>query len=165
MIGATVGLGGAPDSLRWARQTLSLVETGTIQGAATTRCEEHLVTLWLLGDPALAERLALRQLAPLDGLTPGQKERLADTLRTWLTTRGTAAHMAELLHLHPQTVRYRMRALKRILGTQLGDPDQRFATELALRALHLRRRNTGRLPAAAHAQGPEPEMPRGHDGG
>jgi hypothetical protein len=164
VIGSTVRLGGAPDSLRWARQTLSLVEAGVIQETGTTRCEEHLVTLWLLGDTALAERLALRQLAPLDGLTPGQKERLVDTLRTWLTTRGTAAHMAELLHLHPQTVRYRMRALKRILGAQLGDPDQRFATELALRALHLRRRGTGRHPAAAHIQGREPEMPRGHTG-
>lgn len=140
VIGATVPLTGAADSLRWARQTLGLAESGVVPETGIIRCEEHLVTLWLLGDPALAERLATRQLAPLAGLTLGQRERLIDTLRTWLTTRGTAAHMAELLHLHPQTVRYRMRALKKVLGTQLSDPDQRFATEMALRALHLRRR-------------------------
>ncbi|MFE9337971.1 PucR family transcriptional regulator [Streptomyces sp. NPDC007063] len=165
VLGVTVELGDAADSLRWARQALSLVESGTLPQAGLTRCEDHLVTLWLMGDPALAERLAVRQLAPLSGLTAGQRERLVDTLRTWLTTRGTAAQMAEILHLHPQTVRYRMRALKRVLGTQLGDPDQRFATELALRAQHLRRRASGRHPGAAHAQGREPELPRGHEGG
>lgn len=140
VVGVTVPLGGAADSLRWARQTQGLAESGVVQEADLIRCEEHLVTLWLLGDSALAERLATRQLAPLAGLTAGQRDRLVDTLRTWLTTRGTAAHMAELLHLHPQTVRYRMRALKKVLGAQLGDPEQRFATEMALRALHLRRR-------------------------
>ncbi|WP_344570027.1 hypothetical protein [Streptomyces axinellae] len=41
VIGATIRLGGAADSLRWARRTLSLVETGVIQEARTTRCEEH----------------------------------------------------------------------------------------------------------------------------
>ncbi|MBQ0862499.1 helix-turn-helix domain-containing protein [Streptomyces sp. A73] len=164
VLGVTVGLGSAADSLRWARQTLSLVESGVLPEAPLTRCEEHLVTLWLTGDPALAERLAVRQLAPLSGLTPGQRERLVDTLRTWLTTRGTAAQMAQVLHLHPQTVRYRMRALKRVLGAQLGDPDQRFATELALRALHLRGRAGVRPPAGAHTKGREPELPRGHEG-
>ncbi|UNT00103.1 helix-turn-helix domain-containing protein [Streptomyces tubbatahanensis] len=163
VIGVTVPLGGAADSLRWARQTLSLMETGVLPQRQVARCEDHLVTLWLTGDPALAERLATRQLAPLDGLTTGQRERLVDTLRTWLTTRGTAAQMAEALHLHPQTVRYRMRALKKTLGAQLGDPEARFATELALRALHLRRPGAARPPAGAHAQGREPEMPRGHE--
>ncbi|WP_030406092.1 PucR family transcriptional regulator [Streptomyces albus] len=165
VIGVTVPPSGAADSLRWARQTLRLVESGLVPAQRLIRCEDHLVTLWLAGDPALAEHLAARQLAPLSGLTAGQRDRLVDTLLTWLTTRGTAAQMAQALHLHPQTVRYRMRALKRVLGAQLGDPDERFATELALRALQLRRRTAVRLPAGAHARDREPELPRGHEGG
>jgi DNA-binding PucR family transcriptional regulator len=62
---------------------------------------------------------------------------MIDTLRIWLTTRGTAAQVAEQLGVHPQTVRYRLRILDRAFGAQLTDPDDRFATEIALRALHL----------------------------
>ncbi|WP_019546493.1 helix-turn-helix domain-containing protein [Streptomyces sulphureus] len=137
-VGLTVQLGDASDSLRWARQALSLAESGLLRGEMPVQCEEHLLTLWLLADPPLVEQLARRQLAPLAQLTPAQGDRLVDTLRIWLTTRATATRMAELLHLHPQTIRYRLRTLNRIFRAQLADADQRFATEVALRALHVR---------------------------
>jgi PucR C-terminal helix-turn-helix domain len=54
--------------------------------------------------------------------------------------------------LHPQTVRYRMRALQRTLDGQLSDPDSRFAIEAVLRAGQLRSR-------AAQAAGPDPRQP------
>ncbi|WP_405580813.1 helix-turn-helix domain-containing protein [Streptomyces sp. NBC_01190] len=100
--------------------------------------ENHLLPLWLLSDPALTDQIAERYLAPLVGLTATQRTRLIDTLRIWLTTRGTAVQVAEVLGVHPQTVRYRLRILDRAFGGQLTDPDERFATEIALRALHLR---------------------------
>ncbi|MGW5349235.1 PucR family transcriptional regulator [Streptomyces sp. NPDC004031] len=148
-VGLTTGLGEAADSLRWARQTLSLAGTGAVSGGPLLRCEDHLLSLWLLGDPALAEQMAARFLAPLAALTPTQQARLVDTLRIWLTTRGTAAQIAEQLDVHPQTVRYRMRILERAFGDQLTRPDERFATEIALRALHLR---DGGSPAAGTAR-------------
>jgi DNA-binding PucR family transcriptional regulator len=100
--------------------------------------ENHLLPLWLLGDPALADQMARKYLRPLVGLTTAQRARLIDTLRIWLTTRGTAGQVAELLGVHPQTVRYRLRTLDRAFGDLLAHPDDRFATEIALRALHLR---------------------------
>jgi DNA-binding PucR family transcriptional regulator len=109
-----------------------------VAGGQLLLCEDHLLPLWLLGDPALADQMAARYLAPLAALTPAQQARLVDTLRIWLTTRGTAAQIAEQLGVHPQTVRYRMRILERAFGEQLTRPDERFATEIALRALHLR---------------------------
>ncbi|WP_370673327.1 PucR family transcriptional regulator [Streptomyces sp. DvalAA-14] len=105
---------------------------------AVTMSEDHLLPLWLLGDPALADQIARKYLGPLAGLTATQRARLIDTLRIWLTTRGTAVQVAEQLGVHPQTVRYRLRILDRAFGDQLADPDERFATEIALRALHLR---------------------------
>jgi DNA-binding PucR family transcriptional regulator len=42
--------------------------------------------------------------------------------------------MAAALHLHPQTVRYRIVRLRELLGNQLDDPDARFELEVALRA-------------------------------
>ncbi|MER5635384.1 helix-turn-helix domain-containing protein [Kitasatospora sp. NPDC002227] len=145
-IGLTTPLDEAADSLRWARHTLVLAGSGVITDQQLTRSEDHLLPLWLLGDPGLIRQLAARHLGPLADLTPAQRHRLIDTLRTWLTTRGTAAQMAELLGVHPQTVRYRMRLLDRAFGAQLTDSDGRFAIEVALRALQLestRRRRTG----------------------
>ncbi len=43
-----------------------------------------------------------------------------------------AAAMARALHLHPQTVRYRLTRLRELLGDALDDPDARFELELAL---------------------------------
>jgi len=42
--------------------------------------------------------------------------------------------VAEQLHVHPQTVRYRLARLRELFGTRLDDPDGRFELELALRA-------------------------------
>jgi hypothetical protein len=145
-VGLTTGLGEAADSLRWARHTLALAGAGTVgSGQADdeesdddplTLSEDHLLPLWLLGDPALADQMAKKYLGPLVGLTATQRTRLIDTLRIWLTTRGTAGQVAEQLGVHPQTVRYRLRILDRAFGDQLTRPDDRFGTEIALRALH-----------------------------
>jgi DNA-binding CsgD family transcriptional regulator len=139
-VGLTVPLADAADSLRWARQALKLAATGIIRGGPVTRCEDNLVTLWLLSDSALADQVCRRQLGALEGLTPRQQERLTETFGAWLETRGTAAEIADRLQVHPQTVRYRIRQLERTLGDQFGDPDARFAMELVLRVMRLRER-------------------------
>ncbi|MFI7320785.1 PucR family transcriptional regulator [Streptomyces venezuelae] len=142
-VGLTVPLADAAESLRWARRALSLAEAGVLEGDAYIHCEDHLVTLSLFADPGLITALAEQQLAPLAGLTANQRDRLIHTLRAWLDTRGNVVQMAELLHLHPQTVRYRLRNLEKAFGDLLSSPDHRFATELVLRALELRARGTG----------------------
>lgn len=145
-IGLTVPTAQACDSIRWARRVLELVDSGVIDDAPLIRCEDHLITLWLLSDPALLDQLAQRELAAVAGISNTRRERLIETLRIWLDTRGTAAQMGELLDVHPQTVRYRMRSLETIFGDQLVDPESRFATEAVLRALRLRARSAGTAP-------------------
>ncbi|WP_433331915.1 helix-turn-helix domain-containing protein [Spirillospora sp. CA-294931] len=136
-VGLTVAAAQAADSLRWARQALGLVREGVLPGDAVTLCEQNMVTLWLLSDPALVEQLTRRQLSILDTMTPGQQDRLTETLRTWLVTRGTTTEIAERLHLHPQTVRYRMRKIEQTFGKRLDDPEARFGIEVVLRAMSL----------------------------
>ncbi|QNE73719.1 PucR family transcriptional regulator [Streptomyces finlayi] len=140
-IGLTVPTALAPDSLRWARRVLELVDAGVIDDAPFVHCEDHLTTLWLLSDQALLDQLTERELAPVGGISTARRERLIETLSIWLDTRGTAAQMGELLGVHPQTVRYRMRNLESIFGQQLVDPEARFSTEAVLRALRLRARS------------------------
>jgi PucR-like helix-turn-helix protein len=134
--GLTVPLASAADSLRWARKALVLAERGVIAGRFV-RCDDHLLTLWLLADTALADQVARRELGGLAGLTPPRRRQLTDTLAAVLETRGTAAEVAEQLKIHPQTVRYRIRQLRRLLGDNFTNPDARFTMELAVRAQRL----------------------------
>lgn len=152
--GPTVPLAGAADSLRWARHALGLVETGVLGDGPVTDCEDHLITLWLLSDQALIDRLACRHLGDMTKFSPRQRDRLLDTLRAWLVSRGTAAGIAKELNIHPQTVRYRMRRLEDILGDRLTDPDARFAIEAVLRAKWLRER----AAAEKQASGDNPRI-------
>ena len=138
-IGLPVPLADAADSLRWARQALALAENGTIDAGPLVFCEDHLVTLWLLSDAALADQVSRRHFGALDALPPRQQERLTETFGAWLETRGTAAEIADRLQVHPQTVRYRIRQLERTLGDQFGDPNARFAMEMVLRVMRLRK--------------------------
>lgn len=148
-IGVPVPLAEAVNSLRWARQALELAEDGVLGADRVIRCADCLPTLWLTSDNALLEQLARREFGKLDGLTPKQRARLVETLGVWLETRGSAAEIADRLHVHPQTVRYRMRQLEKTFGDQLADPDGRFAIELVLRATRLQE---ARVPVVADSE-------------
>ena len=96
--------------------------------------EEHLADLVVHGDREVLARLAAARLAPLDGVRPAVRERLARTLLAWLQHRGERQHVAEELHVHPQTVGYRLVQLRELFGEALEDPQARFELELALRS-------------------------------
>jgi DNA-binding PucR family transcriptional regulator len=97
--------------------------------------DEHLAALLLHGgDATLAADLAERALAPLAALRPAARARLSATLHAWLDHPGQVQPVAERLHVHPQTVRYRMAQLRELFGERLDDPDARFELALALRA-------------------------------
>lgn len=61
---------------------------------------------------------------------------LVETLYAYLTTGGSPQEAGRLLHLHPSSVKYRIRVIRGLLGARLDDPAQRFDLELAVR-LHL----------------------------
>jgi DNA-binding PucR family transcriptional regulator len=52
----------------------------------------------------------------------------------WLAHQRHTPTVAAELHVHPQTVRYRVGKLRELLGDRLDTPDGRFGLELALRA-------------------------------
>jgi hypothetical protein len=133
-LGPTVPLERAAGSLHRARAAFGLQERGLLPDASPLRSDEHLPDLLLHGDGALAADLAARALAPLDELREGVRERLVETLRAWLDEPGQVTRVAERLHVHPQTVRYRMGQLRDLFGARLDDPDARFELALALRA-------------------------------
>lgn len=133
-LGPTVPLERAAVSLHRAQAAFGLQERGVLPPRSPLLSDAHLPDLLLHGDGALAADLAARALQPLDDLREGTRERLLETLRAWLDEPGQVTRVAERLHVHPQTVRYRMTQLRDLFGARLDDPDARFELALALRA-------------------------------
>ncbi|GAA4703537.1 helix-turn-helix domain-containing protein [Phytohabitans rumicis] len=135
-VGPPVAVADAAKSLRWARRALRLARRGVIRADGVVWCAEHLATLAVFQDEDLLTALAERRLAPLATLRDGQRTPLTETLLAWLQNNMNANAVAIQLHVHPQTVRHRLRVLRRLFGDQIRDPDLRFELEIALRAGH-----------------------------
>lgn len=137
VIGPPLPVADAAKSLRWARQAIALAERGVIRGSGVIQCVDHLSTLVIFQNEELIGTLAELRLAPLNQLRPVQRDRLAETLLAWLQAGGDAGDVAARLHIHPQTVRYRLRQLHELFGDRLRDPDVRLQLEVVLRAREL----------------------------
>jgi PucR C-terminal helix-turn-helix domain len=135
---AVLGPAGPPlDAARSARRAASLlrlVQEGVLDVSGLVATDQHLAALATHGDPAALADLAARRLAPLDAETPASRRRLTETLRSWLDHHGEVGRVAAELHVHPQTVRYRLGRLKELFGETLSDPAGRFELSLALRS-------------------------------
>jgi DNA-binding PucR family transcriptional regulator len=101
---------GQVTSLAEARTTVLLDEIVTMVGA-----DERLI------DPRV------RDLQAHDPM-------LVQTLRAYLDSFGDVAAAAQRLHVHPNTVRYRVRRIEQLLSASLADPEVRLVLSLGLRA-------------------------------
>jgi hypothetical protein len=133
VLGPTVARAELGQSWSLASAALRAVEDGAIEHEGLIDAEEHLPELLLFESGDLGERLAERRLAPLDELTPAGRARMEETALAFVQHGGNAAAMARALHLHPQTIRYRLGRLRDLFGDALADPDARFELEMALR--------------------------------
>ncbi|EFC79096.1 PucR family transcriptional regulator [Parafrankia sp. EUN1f] len=119
--------------------------------------DDHLADLVLARDPGLLDDLARRRLGPLAALPERTRSRLAETLLCWLALHGQRRLVAERLHIHPQTVRYRVGQLRELFGAALDDPEARFELELLLRAtIGLRPGSPAEPPGPENAPGAGP---------
>lgn len=119
VVGPTVDWKRASASYLRARQLAERLETRPLDTDA------HLVDLVLSGD--VLEDLRRQVLAPLEG-----RDRLTETLRSWLLNRGRRDAVAAELFVHPQTVRYRMGQIREAYGERLEDPEEVLRLVVAL---------------------------------
>jgi hypothetical protein len=133
-LGPTVPRAELGEAWSIASAALRAVEAGAIETDGLLVADEHLPEVLLFESGGLAERLAQRRLAQLDDLTPAGRARMEETALAFVQHGGNAAAMARALHLHPQTIRYRLNRLRELFGDELDDPDGRFELELALRS-------------------------------
>jgi hypothetical protein len=133
VVGLTAPWAEAAAALRPATLALRLLATGDLSDDPLL-VGERLVDLIVHHDQQLTDALVAKELAPLAAIRDSRRQRLAQTLLAWLSLRGERARVAAELHIHPQTVAYRVGQLRTLFGDSMTDPDRRFALELALRA-------------------------------
>jgi hypothetical protein len=101
-------------------------------GEAPVDTELRLADLVLRADAEALADLRAQVLGPLDDVGPGAREKLLETLRSWLLHHGRRERVAAELFVHPQTVRYRMGQLRDLFGKRLDDPQTVLELTLAL---------------------------------
>ena len=132
-LGPAGEVGSLATSWRLARLGLVALESASPAGGLLV-ADDRLLDLLPLEAPRVVERLAERRLAPLAGLTPKARARMAATALAFIRHRGNAPAMAAAMGVHPQTARYRLARLRDLYGEALEDADARLELELALRA-------------------------------
>ncbi|NMI00482.1 PucR family transcriptional regulator [Pseudonocardia acidicola] len=131
VVGAGVPLDRLPASLHFAELAVRLRRARVLDDDPLF-VDEHLDAIIVHHDERLLAALRRQYLAPLDSLPEPTRERLAATLTSWLMHMGNRQAVAAELHVHPQTVRYRLAQLRELFGSALADPASRATLLLAL---------------------------------
>jgi hypothetical protein len=105
--------GGLPQAYQWCRDALTVYRASAAKGLRPVSAAA--VDIALAGHGALGRMLAEEMLAPLDARDEFHRL-LADTARAYLAHGSKADVTAAALHVHPNTVKYRIRRLGELTG-------------------------------------------------
>jgi DNA-binding PucR family transcriptional regulator len=158
-LGLHLGLGSAVASPTGLGQSLEEAERTLVVGRTLEITDrplffDHLgVYRVLLGPNNARDRRDFidEALGPVVGYDAEHGSGLVDTLRAWVAADYSVTDAAARLFVHPNTLKYRLKRIRALLG---GDPsrgDLRLQVELALKLL-----DVPRLTAAAAAAGRDP---------
>ncbi len=119
-----------------ARFEVDRVLDGTTGEVRVTTLEESRTSV-LLGEILELignhEQLRDPRIAELDRYDASNDSRMRESLETYLTCFGDVRSAADRLHVHPNTLRYRIRRVEQILELDLTDSDARLLAEIQLR--------------------------------
>lgn len=149
----TLGDGGDPDTPEWwagmgeiarsplevrrsaseaqdtARLGLLVMGPGHIARTADLGVYRLMLALRKSGD---LQPFVERELAPLRN-TPRNEDHLIETVEVYLECNGNLSEAARRLHLHRNSLLYRLHHIRDLLGHDLENPEQRLALQLALK--------------------------------
>lgn len=119
-------------------------EVDRVLDVIVQRQEGGVATLADLRTPVLLQDIVTHLRTRPDLLDPRIKQlvdydkshdgALVESLRTFLLAAGDIKSAAEALHIHVNTLRYRIRRIRELTDLDLGDPATRFLTELNIRS-------------------------------
>jgi len=123
-----------PRSRREAEQALNVDrQAGSLRRSWNLEaCWARAVLLRVLDAGAQAELDTLSPLRQLRRHDTEHNTAFVTTLRTWLRAHGNYRQAAGALHIHANTLRYRMQRLTELTSLDLADPDVRLVLELQL---------------------------------
>jgi hypothetical protein len=133
--GATglTALSGALDEARFAVRA-ARAGGGRVSVVGSEEVTSHVLLLAAVPDD-VRRAYALRVLGTLVEHDERSGTDLLDTLRTFLDCSGSWTRTADVLHLHVNTVRYRIERVQELIGRDLSRFDDRVDVYLALEAL------------------------------
>jgi len=140
--GGTIDWADTAEAIERAILAAQLQNAGVLpsRDGVVVHADDYLVDVILHRDPVRARALADRALAPLDALSAAARDRHTAALSAWLDHAGNTTAAADSMHVHPQTLRYRLRQLEEVLGAELlSSPEGRLELQLALRVRGSRR--------------------------
>jgi PucR C-terminal helix-turn-helix domain len=95
--------------------------------------DSHMPELLLARSPRLAARLEVRVLGRLQAAGGPRSPDLLETLEVFLASGLDRREAASRLHVHPNTLNYRLRRVEEVTGLQLSSPDDLMLVALAVR--------------------------------
>jgi hypothetical protein len=134
------GVGSAHADVRGLRdsygEALEALELARRKRQPLVRFDDAWFDRFLLGALS-AEELAELVLAPVASLTPYRRATVLETLEAYLDSGSSVGAVADALHLHRQSVNYRMQNVRRLFGARLMSPNGRLALHIAVKAARL----------------------------
>lgn len=117
-----------------ARTALAAATPGS---AEVVRFGERPLAVLLASSREQAEGLVAAVLAPVLAMAEEDRAVMVDTARAWLAAGGSTSTAARDLHVHRNTVRYRIRRLEEVTGRDLARPVDAAELYVALECLRI----------------------------
>jgi hypothetical protein len=108
-------------ALRYARVALNARSS---ERGGVTVFDDSVLAVAAVSAPEVAKKVAAVILGQFDDLPTEEKGVLFDTFRAWLASKGSVNDAAAELHVHPNTVRYRLHRIERHTGRSLTVPGE-----------------------------------------
>lgn len=135
VIGDAAGPAELAAALDEVRMLAELAERRGYEGTVDT--SGFPLELLLLAAPRHARAIADDVLAPLEGAEGSRGSELLTTLEGFIEQELDRRRTAEVLHIHPNTLDYRLRRVRELTGLDLRRPDSIALLVLALRQRRL----------------------------
>jgi hypothetical protein len=138
--GLVCGVGCAHSDARGLREShgeaLEALGVARRKAQPIVRFDDAWFDRFLLGAVS-AQELAELVLAPVATLTPNRRAVVLETLEAYLDSGSSVGAVADALHLHRQSVNYRMQHVRRLFGPRLMSANGRLALHIAVKAARL----------------------------
>src|SRR5262249_32831291 len=122
-----------------ARQARLAMATAGPDSSEVVQYGQVPVRVLLATAPEAAIAVARGILGPVLALPAAECDSLLCTVEAWFAAKGATSEAAERLHVHRNTVRYRLRRVTELTGRSLTEPSGIAEIHLALEAARVHR--------------------------